>query len=286
MTFVAVFIIILSSIMHATWNYYAKMSNGGMTFVWIYQGLSTVLFTPFVILLFIIQEIKFSWAESGFIIASGLLHLAYSLMLQKGYKKSDLSLVYPMARGVAPVVVSIGAVILFNEQLSGLGILGISLIILSIFIISGGLKVFQSGKITTSIFYGLLIGVSIAGYTLLDKGALAMIMISPLLLHYGSIVVQFLMLTPFIKRNWEQVSFDWKHYRKEAIGVGVLQPLAYILILITMTFTPVSYVAPVREISIIIGALLGTFLLKEEFGYRRIVGSIVMFIGIVIIAVS
>lgn len=286
MSVMAVLIIVVSAIMHATWNYYAKRSNGGMAFVWVYQAVSTVLFAPVVIYLFLFQEIKFSWVELGFIIVSGLFHLTYSLILQKGYKEGDLSLVYPLARGVAPMIVSVGAVILFSEKLSTLGIFGISLIILSVFIISGGLKVFQSRKITSSVFYGLLIGISIASYTLLDKGALEIIMISPLLLHYGSIVVQFLILTPFVMKDRKQVSFDWKKYRTEAIGVGFLQPLAYILILITMTFTPVSYVAPVREVSIIAGALLGTYLLKEGFGYRRIIASIVMFIGIAIIAVS
>lgn len=286
MSLLAVIIIVISAFMHATWNYYAKISNGGKAFVWLYQAIGAVLYAPIVIVFFFTQDLSLTWLEIGFMILSGVLHLSYSLILQKGYKEGDLSLVYPVARGMAPIIVSVFAVIIFNEHISKLGMVGIALIIISVFIISGGLKVFKSRKASISIIYGLLTSLAIASYTLFDKGALTVMMISPLLLHYGSIVLQLLILTPFMKDNWKQVRHDWMYYKKEAIGVGVLQPFAYILILITMTFTPVSYVAPVREISIVVGALLGTYLLKEGFGQRRLIASVIMFIGIAIIALS
>lgn len=286
MSFYAVIIIVISAFMHAIWNYFAKTSNGGKAFVWLYQVVSAVLFAPIILIYFFLQDLSLTWIQVGFMVLSGTMHLSYSLILQKGYKEGDLSLVYPVARGLAPIIVTVGAILLLDEQINKLGMIGIALIIVSVFIISGGFAVFKSSKVSISIMYGFFVSIAISAYTLFDKSALTVVMISPLLLHYGSILIQLLVLTPFMKGSFHQVREEWKYHKKEAIGVGILQPSAYILILITMTFTPVSYVAPVREISIVVGALLGTYLLKEGFGKRRIIASAIMFIGIAIIAIS
>ena len=94
------------------------------------------------------------------------------------------------------------------------------------------------------------------------------------------------MLSPFAKKHWKMVKADWKNHRKEAIGIGILNPLAYILILTTMIFTPVSHVAPVREVSILIGTVIGMRLLAEGFGKRRIIAAVIMLVGIVAVALS
>lgn len=285
MSLVALILIIASALMHATWNYLAKRSNSGFVFVWLYLGVSSVVFSPFVIGLFIIKDISIGWIDIGFIVASALVHLAYALLLQRGYRVGDLSLIYPVARGTGPLLVAVVAVFLYNEQLTPLGVVGIALILLSVFMIMGGFRMLKNASLLP-IGYGLLIGVMIAGYTLLDKGAVSAYAMSPLLLNYGSFLGQFLLLTPFAKKQWSEVRKTWKYHRKEAVGVGILSPAAYLLILTTMVFTPVSYVAPVREISILVGAIMGTYLLKEGFGARRIVAAIMMFIGVAVVAIS
>lgn len=286
MSFLAIGIIIVSAFMHATWNYLAKRSQGGFAFVWLYIVVSSIIYAPFVIIMIVMQSFTFEWMDIVLIVASGIIHLVYSLILQKGYQAGDLSLVYPIARGTGPLIVAIVALFLFDERLTWLGVTGVILIILGVFVITGGLHIFKKSNTTTSIYYGLIIGVAISSYTLLDKSAVSVFLVSPLLLNYGGIVVQVLILTPFARKNWDQVRTSWKDHRKEAIGVGILFPLAYLLILITMTFTPVSYVAPVREVSILIGAIMGAYLLKEGFGTRRIVAAIMMIIGISCVALS
>jgi len=286
MSLLAISIIIVSAVMHATWNYLAKRSQGGFAFVWLYILMSSIIYAPIVVVVFLIQPFSFGWMHLFMIIASAIIHLIYSLILQKGYQKGDLSLVYPIARGTGPLIVAVMALFLFDEQLTWIGVTGISLIILGVFVITGGLHIFKKGDTSTSVYYGLIIGVAIASYTLLDKSAVSVFAVSPLLLNYGGIVTQVLMLTPFARRNWKEVRASWKHHRKEAIGVGFLFPLAYLLILMTMTFTPVSYVAPVREVSILIGAIMGAYLPKEGFGPRRIVAAVMMIIGISCVAIS
>lgn len=286
MSLVAFSLIMISALMHATWNYLAKRSDGGAVFVWLYLAVSTVVYAPIILGLFIFQVIPIGWTEIAFIAGSAILHLTYSILLQKGYKIGDLSMIYPISRGTGPLLVAIIAVFLYDEQLNSIGIAGVSLIIVSVFILSGGFQMLKKVKSALPIGYGLMIGVMIASYTLLDKGAVSVILVSPLLLNYASIVGQLLLLTPVAKKHWSKVRQDWKNHRKEAIGVGILNPLAYMLILTTMIFTPVSHVAPVREVSILIGALMGTYLLKEGLGMRRILATGIMVAGILAVAFS
>lgn len=286
MSLAALFLIIISAFMHATWNYLAKRSDSGFAFVWLYMLVSMIVYAPFVVCMFFITEIHIGWIEMGFIVGSALIHLAYSLTLQKGYKIGDFSLVYPVARGTGPMIVAIAAVFIYDEKLTISGIIGISLIVGSVFVITGGLHGLRKTNGFVPLIYGLVIGVIISGYTLLDKGAVGVFLISPLLLNYGAIVWQLIFLTPKAMRNWSNVKYDWLHHRKEAIGVGILNPLAYMLVLTAMTFTPVSYVAPVREVSILIGTIMGAKLLSEGFGIRRIAAASAMVVGIIMVALS
>jgi len=285
MSLVALILIIVSAFMHATWNFLAKRSDSGFVFVWLYLGVCSIFYAPFVIGLVIVENFTFGWIEVGFMAGSALIHLVYALLLQKGYQVGDFSLIYPIARGSGPLLVAVAAIFIYNERLTLIGAIGIAFILFSIFLITGGFQMLKNATLLP-VGYGLMIGFMIAGYTLLDKGAVSAYAMSPLLLNYGSFLGQFLLLTPFAKKQWGQVRETWKFHRKEAIGVGILAPLAYMLVLTTMVFTPVSYVAPVREISILIGAVMGAYLLKEGFGKRRIIASITMFIGVVIVALS
>ncbi|MEN1967142.1 EamA family transporter [Lentibacillus sp. N15] len=286
MSLFAFFTIILSACMHATWNFLAKKSDSGATFVWLYLTVSTVIYAPVMIIFFIVSPTVIGWTELLFIVGSVILHLGYSVTLQKGYKVGDLSVIYPIARGTGPLLVAIFAIFLFNEQLHFMGVVGVILIVVSVFILSGGFQMIRKIDSMLPISYGLMIGVMIAGYTLLDKGAVSIVLVSPLLLNYATILGQFLLLSPVAKKQWNQVKTDWSKHRKEAIGVGILNPLAYILILTTMMFTPVSHVAPVREVSILFGAIMGTYLLREGFGIRRGFASGMMVIGIIVLAFS
>jgi len=81
-----------------------------------------------------------------------------------------------------------------------------------------------------------------------------------------------------------EIGSAWREHRLEALGVAVLSPLAYLMVLTAMRFTPISLVAPTREVSILIGALLGTRLLAEGEGNRRLVGAVGMVIGVALLA--
>src|SRR5690625_6308615 len=99
--------------------------------------MSSIIYAPIVVVVFLIQPFSFGWIHLFMIIASAIIHLMYSLILQKGYQKGDLSLVYPIARGTGPLIVAVMALFLFDEHLTWLGVTGISLIILGVFVITG-----------------------------------------------------------------------------------------------------------------------------------------------------
>ena len=137
-----------------------------------------------------------------------------------------------------------------------------------------------------AITFGLLTGLTIAGYTLWDKYAVSVLLIPPLLLDYGSNLGRMLLLVPFIRHRWSEVWAEWQTHRLEAMGVACLSPLAYILVLTALVFTPVSYVAPARELSTLIATLLGARLLNEGDLPRRLIAASLIVLGIVTLALS
>ena len=110
--------------------------------------------------------------------------------------------------------------------------------------------------------------------------------IHPLLLIWGSGVIRALLLTPGALARWAEVRQTWRHARREAFGVALLSPLAYILVLVALTFTPVSYVAPAREISILIGTVMGARLLAEGEPRRRLAAAAGMVLGVLLLALG
>ena len=94
------------------------------------------------------------------------------------------------------------------------------------------------------------------------------------------------MLSPFAWRRWPEVRTAWREQRRYAFGVALLSPLAYVLVLTALTFTPVSYVAPAREVSIVIGAFIGAKVLKEADGRRRLWAAAAMAAGVIALALG
>ena len=127
-------------------------------------------------------------------------------------------------------------------------------------------------------------GCAIAAYTLVDKLAVAAWLIPPLLQDWATNLGRVLLMTPMIAGRGREIAPTWRRARKEIVAIAVLCPLSYILVLTAMTFTPVSYVAPAREVSILVAALMGTQLLAEGDTARRLAASSAMVIGIICLA--
>ena len=218
--------------------------------------------------------------------SSAAVHTAYFVLLNQGYRLGDLSLVYPLARGTGPLLSSIAAILFLGERPSVVAVFGALLIIGGAVILTTNLSQLRQHGAQDAMLYALVTGLFIAAYTLWDKQAVSHFAVAPLVLDWGANVGRGLLLTPLAVKYSDQAVIEWREHKYEAIACAVLIPFAYILVLTAMQFTPVSYVAPAREISILIGTAMGARLLGEGDVRRRLAGACAMVAGVVGLAVG
>jgi drug/metabolite transporter (DMT)-like permease len=286
MTGWALTLILAAAVIHATWNFLNKRASGHATFTWLVAVLSALLYAPATITVIEVWQIKIDFVVFGMMAGSAALHTGYFVLLNQGYRVGDLSLVYPLARGTGPLLSSIAAIIFLAERPSIIALAGALLIIGGAVILTTNLSELRQTGPRDAILYALITGFFIAAYTLWDKQAVSHFAITPLVLDWGANVGRALLLTPLAVKYSDQAMTEWREHKYEAIACAVLIPLAYILVLTAMQFTPVSYVAPAREISILIGTLMGTRLLGEGDVPRRLAGACAMVLGVVGLAVG
>lgn len=287
MTVLALSLVLSSAVLHATWNLFAKRAGGGAAFVWLFNALSAIVYAPFALGAFLIQRPHIGVVEIAFMVGSTVLHTVYFLTLQRGYREGDLSLVYPIARGTGPALSTTAAILIFGERPTPLAICGALLVAVSVFALTGGgRRSNDPARRRAAILYGLMTGVLIASYTLWDKHAVSVLLIPPLLFDWTNTLGRTALITPHALRHWEAIGTEWRDHRREAFVVAIFSPLAYILVLTALVFTPVSYIAPAREISILIGTIMGARLLSEGDGRRRMIAAGGMVLGVIALALG
>ncbi len=286
MTLFALGLVLVAAVFHATWNLLAKrVGDGGAVFVWLFGLCSLIIYAPLAAVVVLVSAPHLGPVQYVFMFGSGVLHLGYFVLLQRGYAVGDLSLVYPLARGTGPLLATAAAIVLFDERPSALVLVGIALITAGVFVLtseSGSLR----SALGTGVFYGLMTGVFIAAYTIWDKQAVSALLIPPLLQSWATTLVTTMLLTPLAMGRRKEIVSLWHAHKPEIFGVAILSPLSYILVLTALVFTPVSYVAPAREISILIGAAMGARLLSEGDSKRRLSAASAMVAGVVALALG
>jgi drug/metabolite transporter (DMT)-like permease len=281
-------LVLAAAIAHATWNLAQKRASAtGATFLWLAFGVGAIALAPFGIASLIAENVGLArWA--GIAAVSGLLQVGYFFMLQRAYAVADISIVYPLARGTGPLLTVIFALLLFGEQPSVGGAIGASLVIAGVVVIGlAGSSEHAAAHARTRIgvAWGLAVGVVIASYTLWDAHAVVGIGLPPLGYYWGAVVVQFALLTWSGVRG-KQVRSTVRDNWMPVLAVGILSPLAYILILWAFQLAPVSLVAPAREISVVIVSVAGWLIFREPNPVQRLVGSIIVVAGVAVLALS
>ena len=287
MTAFALVLVLAAATFHATWNLLAKRAgDGGAVFVWLFGSLAMVIYAPLAVVVVLLERPHLGLEALVFMFGSGVLHLGYFVLLQRGYSVGDLSLVYPLARGTGPLLATAAAIVLLGERPGALALVGIALIATGVVLLSAEPGSTRKAGLRGGVIYGLLTGAFIAAYTIWDKHAVSALLIPPLLQSWVTTLVTTGLLTPLAVRHRGKVLAIWREHKIEALGVAVLSPLSYILVLTALVFTPVSYVAPAREISILIGAAMGASLLAEGDVRRRLVAATVMVLGFAALALG
>jgi uncharacterized membrane protein len=285
----SLFLVVFAAVIHATWNLMSKRAAAaGPTFVFAYNLVACVAYAPWVSWLLSQGDLNWNWAVAICVAVSGLVHLAYSLSLQRGYQVADLSVVYPIARGTGPMLSSICAFLLLGETPTGVRLIGLFAVIAGIALIStqGDLTAFKKPRGQAGVWWGAATGGLIASYTVVDAYAVRALSIAPVILDWFSNLLRFVLLAPVVAGNPARSRELMRGRWWLAIGVGLLSPLSYILVLASIEIgAPVSVVAPAREMSMMIGTLLGMLILRERVGRWRLIGCAVLIIGVVMLNV-
>ena len=283
MPFLALIAVLFAAAVHATWNLSAKRASGSRHFVWMYSVASVLLYAPIVVWITLTQRPQFTALHWLALSATAVLHLGYSLMLQAGYRASDLSLVYPLARGSGPLISFFAAVVLLGERITWLSVLGVLLVVAGILLVAGLLS--ESHKAPRAgIFFGLGTGVFIASYTINDGWAVKVLLISPFIIDCTGNLFRILVLSPMAWKDRAGLAREMREYAKPVATVGLLGPLGYILVLYAMRIAPVSHVAPTRELATLIGTYFGARMLKERAAPSRIAGALCIVAGVISLA--
>lgn len=286
MTGLAVLLLLCAAFFHASWNFISKKTCGGAVFVWLFNAVASVVYIPIVIGYLWITNASLQWDYLIFMLGSAILHVGYFILLNKGYDVGDLSLVYPLARGTGPLLSTLAAIFFLGEHPSFIALMGTLLIAVGVFLLLGNPAKYLEAKASSAVLFAVFSGILIAGYTLWDKYAVSTIAVPPLFMYWGATVGQALLLIPYALQNRDEVITQWRTNRLAIFGVAILCPLSYILVLTTMVFTPVSYVAPAREVSILIGAIMGARFLAEGDAKLRIAAAIVILVGLTCLALG
>lgn len=289
----ALALVLAAALLHAVWNLAAKKWGGGTHFVFSCALGVVVLWLPAVLWVGLDELPGWSPLAWGFVAASAVVHLAYFNCLIAGYRASDLTVVYPVARGSGPLLSAVAAVVLLDEHLGVYGALGLAGVVGGILLITLGPRLAGRGapadaqaahRRRLGVWWGMATGTLIAGYTVLDGYAVKVLAVSPLMVDYFGNVLRLPLQLPTLLRQprsfWPELRRSWRG----VLAVAGLGPLAYILVLMAVREAPLSRVAPAREVSMLFAALLGGQLLGEGERGWRLAGAALIGIGVVALA--
>ncbi len=286
-------LILVAGFIHASWNIAAKKANGDARFAFQSGVFMAVLWAP--LGCWLGWSVLPTWGatEWAFIAASGALHVVYYVVLLRGYRESDLTVVYPVARGSGPLLSSLFAILFLGEHISALGVAGIAGVVLGVFLVAGGPRLLRSTqdaaqreRVHKGLRYGALTGAFIAGYTVTDSYAVKFLAMSPILLDYFGNFVRVALLVPAALRDRVTTARHWREQWKYALVVAAISPISYVLVLYAVQQAPISHVAPAREVSMLFAALLGGHLLREGDRVLRFAGATLIAVGVIALALG
>jgi drug/metabolite transporter (DMT)-like permease len=281
---IALLLILVSAGIHATWNLFAKRLPGGAESVWLFTAIAVAVYTPVTVLVFAITGYRPAGIDWVFLIGTGMLQAVYFIILRRGYAAGDLSIVYPLARGTGPLTAMALAILLIGERPSPLTIGGALVITVGTLLLATPMQGHRNQRL--AIRFGLITGVVIGCYTAWDGYAVGSLDIPALILVWFADAGRMLWLTPLAATRTAAIRATWRTHKREAIGIGVLSTGSYTLVLLAMAIAPVSAIAPAREVSIVVGTLLGMTVLAEPVGARRLSAAAIIAFGVLLVALG
>jgi drug/metabolite transporter (DMT)-like permease len=282
----ALALVLPSAAAHAGWNLLAKSSGGGLAFIWLGNVMSLTVMIPAAIVAASIAGTGGIDATSvAWMAGAATLHGTYLLTLQNGYRVADLSVVYPLARGTGPLLAFVAAVVLLDESPGALQVLGAATIVGAVLAL--GLSAARREHTRNAgVAWALVTGVLISAYTLWDKHGVDGLDVQPIVYLCGIEICRLLLFLPLMRGRREELAETWRSGRGHLAGFGLMAPLSYVLFLSALALAPVTLVAPLRELSILFGVVLGGQFLAEGHTWSRALVAAVIVAGVSTIAVG
>ena len=269
--------IILAAFLHAVWNAMVKNEDNK------YLAVTAIVLgqVPVSVLIILLTPIP-SVESIPFIILSALLHIGYEWYLLSAYRFGDLTKVYPIARGTAPILITIVSLIFLGVALSNFEILGI--FIISLGILSLSLQGAKGIKNRSAVIYALVTGFFIMGYSITD-GYGARVSNSFLSYMGWSFILNATIFPIILKINnkSEIITKIFKEGKKIFFIGGTLSYIVYGIVIWGFTQAPIALITALRETSIIFALLIGTFFLKEKFTLLKVIATFFIFFGVALL---
>ena len=290
MTLLALGLILVAAVAHVTWNLLLKETENKELFAWWFSLAAGIVLAPLGIFLFLSYPIE--TPGYWFIPGAMVLQCCYLVLLGRAYARGDISLVYPIARGTGPMLVPVLAVLTLGDSIAVPAVAGIVLVVVGIYTVSwwGNFREIVRNPLSffrnSGALYALLTGCTITIYSLWDSRAVQYV--SPFLYMYLLVVGVGVLLAPYIFRTYPAglVWRTWTQHWWAILVAGIMSYMAYACVLTAFTLSPVGYVVPAREVSIVVTVIAGVVILKEPFGRGRLIGSCLIVLGLFLIALS
>ena len=271
-------LVLLAALLHASWNALTKAGGDPLISVTIITATGGVCALPLLIWLPLPGPETWKW-----LLVSACIHYVYQLALVRTYQLGELSQVYPIARGLAPLGVACLAAIGAGEYLEPGQLVGLALASLAIISLGTGRVAGQSTK--HAVGMAVLTAVLIGSYTYTDARGVRSVASAENFIGWsfflGSVPM---VLTTIVLRRSSGLA-AWRRLGLNAIGGGLMATLGYAIALWALSRAPMASVASLRESSVLFAAILGTRVLGDSFGRRRVVSALVLVLGLILVQV-
>jgi drug/metabolite transporter (DMT)-like permease len=286
MPLTAIALVIIAAALHAGWNVILKQAQEKQVFTWWACVVGSLFYLP--VFAFSTPIPARIWPYA---LSSALVEAAYFIALVRAYEHGDFSLIYPLARGTAPAILALWAIIFLGEQPHVVGYAGLLILLCGLIIVGGGRRLLRRSASAVVVAAGgvgaaLTVALCISIYSAIDGAAVRVMSPAPYTVLTLSLMCLF--LTPFVlaRYGYRPLINEWRARWGRIIVVGVLMQLTYILVLYAYALGRVSYVGALRELSILFATLVGWRWMGESFGAVRVIGAMLVFIGIVVMTMS
>ena len=285
-------LIALAAVLHATWNVMLKTSGDPLRTSGRGMIAGTLIGLPLAGAAWLVAGRPGIPPEAWVLgIVSGLVEVVYLVLLAGAYRRGDLSVVYPIARGTAPVLTVLSGVVLLQEQVSGAAAMGLAILIGGLIVVQRPWRLLHGGRrLDSAVPWALACGVSIATYSTIDRVGVRLVepwLFAAILFPVCAVGLAFWIR--FVDRASVAGTTEAPSWGRASIA-GSAAVATYVLILAAYALAPLSIVSPLRESAIVLVSVWGSFRLAESInrrdGLARVGGAALIVAGALVVAVA